>query len=58
MIVDLGIASPTCRVVELDLGLVATAREKLPVLHHVRPDAYVTPAFVSLAPQRMEETTL
>lgn len=58
VIVDLGIASPTCQVVELDLGLVASARDKLPVLHHVRPDAYGTPAVVTLAPYRMEEATL
>jgi predicted amidohydrolase len=55
VLVDLGIESPTCRVVELDLGQVASAREKLPVLHHVRPEAYGNkPAFVSLARQSTE----
>ncbi len=49
VITDLGIASPTQQVIELDLGLVEATRQKLPVLHHVRPQAYAAePAFVAL----------
>lgn len=56
VVVDLGIDSPVCQVVDLDLTKVASARDKLPVLRHVRPDAYGPPAVISVAPQRQEGT--
>jgi predicted amidohydrolase len=58
VLTDLGITSPTYRVVDLDLDLVDAARKKLPVLHHVRPAAYATtPAMVTLLASRSAEGT-
>lgn len=43
VVADLQTASPVSQVVELDLDLVQSTRQRLPVLHQVRPHAYAAP---------------
>lgn len=46
VLADLGTDSPVSRVIDLDLDRIETVRGKLPVLNHVRPDAYAADPIV------------
>lgn len=56
VLADLGTDSPVARIVDLDLDKVAAVRGKLPVLDHVRPDAYAAdPVIIAVETHRQKE---